>query len=130
MSTALKIHGKGWAFPIAVSGKGGISLVEGERNIKESCWIILGTPLGERAMRPDFGCGVYDLVFDTADANLAGRIEFYVSNALEHWEPRIIVQKVRAEVEEEKVTVDVEYIIRRSNTVDNFVYPFYRADAA
>lgn len=118
--------GTGWAFPVQVDAKGGNRLQRYEEDIKEACRIILGTALGERAMRPDFGCAVHDLVFDPADASLAGKIEFYVENALSRWEPRIEVKTVEARLSEEKVLVDVSYIIRRTNAEDNFVYPFFR----
>ena len=118
--------GVGFAFPIQVNAKGGVKLQRYEDDIKEACRIILGTALGERAMRPDFGCAVYDLIFDPADSSLAGKIEFYVENALKLWEPRIKVRKVEAELFEEKVLVDVSYVIRRTNTEDNFVFPFFR----
>ena len=118
--------GIGWAFPVQINSKGGNRLQRYEEDIKEACQIILGTALGERAMRPDFGCAVHDLVFDPADATLAGKIEFYVVNALKRWEPRIIVKRTQTRFSEEKVFVDVEYIIRRTNTEDNFVFPFFR----
>lgn len=118
--------GVGWAFPVQVNSKGRNRLQKYEDDIKEACQIILGTALGERAMRPDFGCIVHELVFSPGDITLAGKIEFYVTNALETWEPRIIVRKVEARFSEEKVFVDVEYIVRRTNIEDNFVFPFFR----
>lgn len=117
--------GIGWAFPVQINTKGRNKLQKYEDDIKEACQIILGTALGERAMRPDFGCAVHELVFDTADTSLAGKIEFYVINALKRWEPRIIVKKVETRFSEEKILVDVEYIIRQTNTEDNLVYPFF-----
>ena len=124
---AKEFLGTGWAFPVRINGQGGNALVSAEEDIKQACLIILSTALGERAMRPDFGCGIYDLVFDPGDASLAGRIEFFVSNALEAWEPRITVKSVEAEMTEEKVVVEVRYVIRTTNTEDNFVYPFFTA---
>ena len=118
--------GIGWAFPIRISPKGGNSLQYYEDDVKEACRIILGTSLGERPMRPDFGCIVHDLVFDSVDASMAGKVEFYVRNALELWEPRIIGKRVDAQITEEQIITHVEYIVRRTNTEDNFVYPFYR----
>ena len=118
--------GVGLAFPVQVNAKGGVRLQRYEDDIKEACMIILGTALGERAMRPDFGCAVYDLLFDPADASLAGKIEFYVENALKRWEPRIEIKSVEARLLREKVLVDVSYVIRRTNTEDNFVFPFFR----
>ena len=118
--------GVGWAFPVAVNAKGGNRFQRYEDDIKEACKIILGTALGERAMRPDFGCAVYDLIFDPADSSLAGKIEFYVENALKRWEPRIEIKSVEARLLREKVLVDVSYVIRRTNTENNFVFPFFR----
>ena len=60
--------GRGWAFPIQVDDAGGILVREGEEDIREAVGIILGTRLGERVIRPEFGCGIGDLVFDPNDA--------------------------------------------------------------
>ena len=45
-------------------------------------------------MRPEFGCGVHDFVFDSIDANTIGQMEDAIRIALERWEPRIEVQTV------------------------------------
>lgn len=122
---AREFLGTGWAFPVQTDGRGGTALREREDDIKEACRIILGTALGERVMRPDFGCAVHDLVFDPNDASLVGKVEFYVANALERWEPRIDVRRVDATVEEERMLVDAEFLVRETNRIDNFVFPFF-----
>ena len=127
---AIKFLGIGWGFPIAVGSRGGIRLSRYEDDIKESIKIILGTALGERVLRPDFGCAASDLVFEPIGASLAGKIEFYVHNALDYWEPRIEVNEVKANADEEKIIVDIRYTVRSTNRQDNLVYPFYRAGAA
>ena len=45
-------------------------------------------------MRPEFGCGVHDFVFDSIDANTIGSMEQAIRDALVRWEPRIEVQRV------------------------------------
>ena len=117
--------GRGWAFPVGVHAGGGIALAEGEDDIRQAIRIVLGTALGEREMRPDFGCGVHELVFDRGDASLAGKARFYVRNALERWEPRIQVESVEAWLEGNVLYVDVRYVVRATNRRDNIVYPFY-----
>ena len=117
--------GKGWAFPIQVSASGGIQMRTGEDDIREAIGIILRTRLGERDMRPQFGSGIDELVFDPNDAGLAGRVEFLVRKALEHWEPRIIVKEVRARGDSETLEVDVRYVVRQTNREDNMVVPFH-----
>jgi phage baseplate assembly protein W len=120
--------GRGWAFPIQIDDAGGIRMRSGEEDIREAVGIVLGTRLGERAMRPEFGSGLADLVFDPNDANLAGRIEFFVRKALERWEPRILLKEVRARPAGERMEIDVRYILRRTNREDNVVVPFFAGD--
>ena len=117
--------GRGWAFPVGVDAGGGVALADGEDDIKQAIRIVLGTALGEREMRPDFGCGVHELVFDPGDASLTGKARFYVRNALERWEPRIEVESVEARLEGNRLLVDVRYVVRATNRRDNLVYPFY-----
>lgn len=88
--------GTGWAFPIQADDTGGIRMRSREEDIREAIGVILGTRLGERVMRPEFGTALGDLVFDPNDANLAGRIEFLVRKALERWDPPIVLKDVRA----------------------------------
>ncbi len=84
-------------------------------------------------MRPEFGCGIHDLVFESVDAYLVGRIEQEVRIALDRWEPRIEVLTVEMSVErttrggvlDEVVVIDIEYRLRATNDVRNLVYPFY-----
>ncbi len=127
---AQDFHGRGWAFPVRVGPGGGIALAGGEEDIKQAVRIIISTVLGERAMRPGFGCGAHELVFEHTDASLTGKARFYVRNALERWEPRIEVERVDAHVEKNVLLVGIEYRIRRTNRRDNLVYPFYLQGAA
>lgn len=121
-------HGTGWAFPVQVDATGGVRTRSGEDDIREAIEIILGTQLGERAMRPEFGSGLVDLVFDPNDANLAGRIEFFVRKSLERWEPRILLKEVLARPEGERMSIDVRYIVRQTNREDNVVIPFFTGE--
>jgi phage baseplate assembly protein W len=90
--------------------------------------LILGTAPGERPMRPEFGCGVHDFVFDSIDANTVGRMEDAIRVALERWEPRIEVQSVGFDLSQSGsglLTIDIGYKVRAINTERNLVYPFY-----
>jgi phage baseplate assembly protein W len=120
--------GTGWAFPIQIDDTGGIRMRSREEDIREAVGIVLGTRLGERVMRPEFGSGLADLVFDPNDANLAGRIEFLARKALERWEPRIVLKEVRARPAGERMEIDVRYIVRQTNREDNVVVPFYSGE--
>ena len=111
-----------------VNSRGGISVSRGEDDVEESIRLILATPIGERRMRPEFGCGVHDLVFGTNDATTHGLIQHHVIEALTLWEPRIEVLAVSAftdEAEPSRVMVHIDYALRATNQRRNLVYPFY-----
>ncbi len=120
--------GSGWGFPLRVNSRGGIQLVRGERDIEEGIRLILSTPVGERRMRPMFGCAVHDLAFATNDPTTHGLIRHHVLEALALWEPRIEVQDVRVTVdpvEPSRVLTEIDYAVRSTNERRNLVYPFY-----
>ncbi|MEU6535394.1 GPW/gp25 family protein [Streptomyces sp. NPDC047000] len=122
--------GTGWAFPVGPDPEqGGIRLTAGGTEaIRQSIWLILGTAPGERVMRPDFGCGIHDAVFDINDASTAGRVSRSVREALTRWEPRIDVLDVYAAPDPEerhRLLIEINYRVRSSNSRFNLVYPFY-----
>jgi phage baseplate assembly protein W len=120
--------GSGLAFPLSTDATGRISLVSGETEIRESIRLILGTSYGERPMRPEFGCGIHDLVFAPPNAATAGRAAYEVRSSLERWEPRITVHDVDVTFDAGELGVmyvAVQYSIRGSNDPRNLVFPFY-----
>lgn len=120
--------GTGWRFPVSVDSAGEIELVEREADIAESIRIVLGTAKGERVMRPDFGCGIHDFAFATANATTLTLMETSVERALARWEPRIEVQNVEAsakELDDGRLPIRIDYRVRSSNNEFNLVYPFY-----
>ena len=122
------ILGSGIAFPLQVDRRGGIALASDETDIDQAIQLILGTAPGERPMRPEFGCGVHDFVFDTIDAATAGRLETEVRRALERWEPRIDVEDIDFDlsgVDEGRLLISIAYRVRSTNNQRNLVYPFY-----
>jgi phage baseplate assembly protein W len=120
--------GSGWGFPMRTDRTGGIALVTGEREVEESVRLILGTAMGERPMRPEFGCRIHDYVFAPADAATAAMIAYEVRSSLLRWEPRIEVADVTVEPDETDATtlyITNDYTIPRSNDPRNLVFPFY-----
>ena len=85
------ILGSGLAFPLRATTAARSRSARGEDDIEQAIELILGTAPGERPMRPEFGCAVHDLVFDTIDAAMIGKIETAIRGALDRWEPRIEV---------------------------------------
>jgi phage baseplate assembly protein W len=121
-------RGRGWRFPLQPDASGTLVYVEGEQNIEQSIRIILLTQLGERVMRPDFGCKAGQRVFAPGSVQNLRLLEVSVREALRDWEPRIEVDDVRAEAElesENRVKVEIFYRLRGTNTRQNLVFPYY-----
>ena len=117
--------GVGWSLPIGTDEDGELRLAEYEESVRQSIWLILGTSKGERVMRPDFGCGLYDLVFEINSASTAGRISREVTDALLFLEPRIDVVNVDVRPDGEALLISIDYQVRATNNMFNLVYPFY-----
>jgi phage baseplate assembly protein W len=120
--------GRGWAFPVFATSDGRIAFVEGEDAIEEAIQIVLGTSPGERVMRPEFGCGIWELVMEANTAQLHGRVLARVREALVRWEPRIDVLDVRVESPPEQkhlLLIRIDYRVRSNNAFFNLVYPFF-----
>jgi phage baseplate assembly protein W len=119
--------GSGWTFPLRVNQRGGIALARREEAIEGAMRLILSTPLGERRMRPEFGCGIHDLTFAPNDPTTYGLIRYYVQEALLLWEPRIEVVGIRVGAGDDpgEVRIEIGYVLRATNERRNLVYPFY-----
>ncbi len=125
--------GVGWAFTVCLDKDGGFSTAVYEEDIRQAIQIILGTDLGERVMRPDFGAGLRAMVFEPLSSTTIQLVKKRVEEALIDWEPRIDVLNVRVTAdsdERNKLLIDVEYRVRATNTTSNLVYPFYLQEGA
>src|SRR5215218_8224899 len=111
--------GRGWSFPVRLHEKEGTILFsEYEQDIQQSIWIILSTAKGERVMRPDFGCGIQDLVFEVINTTTLTEIEDNVREALALFESRIDVKRVQALTNaglDGQVRISIDYEVRGTN---------------
>jgi phage baseplate assembly protein W len=121
--------GRGWSFPVRLHEKEGtIRFSEYEQDVRESIWIILATSKGERVMRPDFGCGIHDMVFEVINTTRLTLIETTVREALATFEARIDVTQVKALSDggiDGHLRISIDYVVRGTNNQFNLVYPFY-----
>jgi len=120
--------GKGWKFPVQVDSSGRIALSLFEEDIREAIRIVLLTAKGERVMRPDFGAGLSDFVFETLSVSNIGVIQAAIHDALIEWEPRIELLSVKVEPDRGdigRLLIDIDYRVRATNTQFNLVFPFY-----
>lgn len=118
--------GVGFAFPPAAAS-GDLATAAYETDIQQSIQIILGTAPGERVMRPDFGAGLKNLVFEPMNTTTAALAQYNVQQALIQWEPRIdqIGVTVTPEPSTGTLQIQINYRVRATNVFYNLVYPFY-----
>ena len=129
--------GRGWAMPVQLDPRTGlVASVAYEEDIKQSIRIILDTAPGERVMRPNFGCGIHELVFTDVDSTAIQRIKSVVDEALRRCEARIEVLSINVNEDatsdasvgpptEGRLLVEIDYRVRKTNQTGNLVFPFY-----
>lgn len=119
--------GRGISFPLRINVQGELKTDSGDRNLAESIATILSTKLGERVYRPNFGSRLSDLTFAPMNPQTILLARIYVEEALNRWEPRIIVTGVYAEPDPIKGRLDLEILYRFKDHHDirSMVYPFY-----
>ncbi|MAU12345.1 MAG: baseplate protein [Anaerolineaceae bacterium] len=121
-------RGRGWPFPIKLGQNKRLSLLDGNEKIRQSIFLILSTAPGERQMRPEFGCGIYDLVSKPNTPALRGLVKTRVEEALVRYEQRIDVLEVRVTTPPEArnyLLIRIDYRVRSTNAFYNIVYPFF-----
>jgi phage baseplate assembly protein W len=126
--------GRGWKFPVRIdTTTGRVAMSEMEQDIKESIWILLSTAPGERLMRPEFGCGIHDLVFSSMSTVTMGLFESRVREAINRWEARVDITKLEVftkEPDKGKLEINLSCRIRDTNSQFNLVFPFYLTEGA
>jgi phage baseplate assembly protein W len=128
MSDAADFVGRGMAWPLDVDHTGSIATSAGEDGIASAMRMILSTAPGERLMRPQFGCKIWNLLFEPINANTMGLMAEAVREAMSRWEPRVIIDDVRVEPDTGaigKVVIHIEYTNKTTNDARNLVFPFY-----
>jgi len=121
--------GTGFKFPIQVDpSTGRMKTSSHEEDIKEAIGIILNTRKGERVMNPDFGCGIHEYAFGTADFTTLSLMRKEIIDALVMWEPRIDEIEVTiddSQIDTGKIIISISYVVRSTNNPFNLVFPYY-----
>lgn len=101
-------------FPLAPDGGGRIGATGGDEAIRGKIVQVLFTAPGERVNKPEFGCGLFNLVFEPHDEVLRAAMEFTIGHALARWlRDEIVVDAVDVEaLDEGGVVVQVAYTRR------------------
>lgn len=120
--------GRGFSWPMGVDHTGSIAMAGGVADIDRSLRIILSTAPGERVMRPQFGCRIWDLMFEPVTESLMGIMSEAVLDAVAQWEPRIEIQDIAVRADDDDsslVRILLSYRVKTTNDQRNLVHPFY-----
>jgi phage baseplate assembly protein W len=102
-------------YPFQIDGRGRAALTGADDHVRDMIYQVLFTSPGERVNRPDFGCGLMQLVFMPNSDALATATQFMVQGALQRWLADVIqVQSVQVRSDGERLEVEVGYL-RRDN---------------
>ncbi len=108
-----------WPLLPLPDGNGHLRFPNLDESVRQSIKIILQTSPGERIMRPAFGGGLQNMLHEQNTLTTRRRIQDLITESLERWEKRILLDRVDVwEVEDHPTAVRVEiaYRLRRANT--------------
>jgi len=102
-------------FPFGPDRRGRTAATSDEDHIRDLIEQVLFTTPGERVNRPDFGCGLLQLVFAPNSIELAATTQYIVQGALQQWLGDLIqVNAVAVENRDAILHVQVNFTIRRT----------------
>ena len=119
--------------PHSIEPASSVEMVSDEADILQSLDIILSTQLGERVLRPHFGCDLSQFLFEEATQGIKTRLKGIVEDALLYHESRIKVESIHVtedSAEPGLLLISIDYMVRQTNSTYNRVYPFYLTEAA
>jgi uncharacterized protein len=88
-----------------------------EESVRQSIEVVLTTRPGEQLMRPLFGGGLQEFLFEPNTIGTQRRIHDRVAAALEQWESRIVVDRVEvSEVPDDPAQIHIEIHYRLKRT--------------
>jgi hypothetical protein len=109
-------------FPFHFNQRGQTATLTGvageDEHIRDMLEQLIFTSPGERVNRPDFGSGVLQLIFAPNSPELAATLQFTMQAAIQRWLGDVLdLQALAVESNDAKITIDVQYVVRRTNQV-------------
>ncbi|MCO1577843.1 GPW/gp25 family protein [Crossiella sp. SN42] len=106
-----------WAFPFRIDSRGRTADRGYDEHVRDMIEELLFTSPGERVMRPDFGCGLLDLVFAPNSPEFASALQLSVQAGLQRWLGDVIdIYSLEVISEENLLRVHLVYLVRPTGT--------------
>lgn len=110
-------------FPLHFDARGHTAATGTDEHVRDMIEQLLFTNHGERVNRPDFGSGLYQLIFAPNSPELAAALQFNVQSALQRWLGDVIdVLGLEVTSEDATLRVVVRYVLRRTNENQTAVF--------
>jgi phage baseplate assembly protein W len=105
-------------------GRKQLETVDGDAGVRQAILLLLSTRLGERVMRPDYGCALHHLAFASNDETTAALAIHYVRQALTRWEPRVNIVDLDATPDPDQglLTIRLVYQVRLTQQTDQVTF--------
>jgi phage baseplate assembly protein W len=84
-------------------------------------------------MQPGFGCSLDIMLFEPITTTLIAFVKDMIQTAILYYEPRIELDSVNintVEIHDGLVLIELNYLVRATNSRFNLVYPFYINEAS
>lgn len=102
-------------FPLHFDVRGRTATADGDAHVRSMIEQLLFTNPGERVNRPEFGCGLRQLLFAANSPELATALQFTIQAALQRWLGDLVeIQALDVASEDSTITVDLKYKVRQT----------------
>lgn len=111
------------AFPFTVDGRGRTAEAGYDTHVRQMIEMLLFTSPGERVMRPDFGCGLADLVFEPNSPELAASLQISIQASLQRWLSDVIdIAALEVGSSDSVLRVRLAYVVRATGSQRDDVF--------
>ena len=103
-------------FPYHLDARGRSALTDPDDHVRDLIYQVLFTSPGERVNRPEFGCGLKQLVFMPNSDALATATQHLIQGSLQRWLEEVIsVERVTVQAIDSRLEVTVVYTVRATS---------------
>lgn len=107
-------------YPFGIDRRRRTATTDKTGHVADMIRLILFTRPGERVNRPDFGCGLGDLVFEPNGIEAAAATRSLVMGALQRWlAGAIAVERVEVRADGPRLGITIEYVRLDTGALDS-----------
>ena len=100
-------------FPFRFDARGRTAEAANDKHIRDMIEQLLFTSPGERVNRPDFGCGLLDLVFGPNPPQLAAGLTAVITAAVQQWLGDVVdLTGLVVDAADSTLAIDISYTVR------------------